>query len=118
MDLMLSIVGLAAIAGVYVLFPVFVQTYRRLRGPRVVRCPETLQATVVELEPGRGAAGALVGRTALRVKQCARWQEWPAHRDCDQDCLRGVHVEDAEAHALLAPSNRDSTSSSGGRARA
>jgi hypothetical protein len=110
MDLMLSIVGVAAIGGLYVLFPVFLQTYRRLRGPRVVRCPETLQATVVELEPGRGAAGALLGRSTLRVRECARWQEWPAHRDCDQDCLKGVSVEDAEGHALLTPTGRASTS--------
>ena len=101
MNLTLSIVGVLAIGGLYVLLPVFAQTYRRLRGPRVVRCPETLQPTVIDLDARRAAMGELRGRPRLNVRQCARWKEYPAHRDCDQDCLKGVNVVDAEKHALL-----------------
>jgi len=101
MNLMIGIAGILAIGGLYVLLPVFVHTYRSLRGPRVVRCPETLLATVIDLDARHGAAAALVGRSALRVRECERWKDHPAHRDCDQDCIKKVGVATAESHALL-----------------
>ena len=110
MNLTVGIVGVLAVGALYVLLPVFVYTYRRLRGPRVVRCPETAQATVIELDAVEGAAGALLGRSTLRVLDCARWQAWPLHRDCEQDCLKGVGVDLAGSHGLLMSAAADPTS--------
>jgi hypothetical protein len=102
MTLVIGIAGVVMIGALYVLLPVFLRTRQRLQGPRVVRCPETWQATEVELDAARGARGALFGRSTLSIRECDRWQRWPAHRDCDQDCLKGVRVETAESHGVLA----------------
>ena len=93
MNLMLCIAGVLAIALLYVLLPIFVQTYRSLREPRLVLCPETQQTTVIALDRSRAAAAALVGRSTLRVRQCGRWASFPWHRNCTQECLKGFRLE-------------------------
>jgi hypothetical protein len=108
MNLIIGIAGVVAIGALYVLLPVFAEGYRRLRGPRVVRCPETAQPTEVELDAVRAAAGALLGRSTLRVHECERWKGSAAQRDCEQGCLKDVTVDAAQTHALLM--SRDATS--------
>lgn len=76
-----AILGLAA---VYVLLPVVASAYRRLRGVRTVTCPRTQASTEIELDATHGALTAAVGPTELRVSRCG---EWPAHRDCGEQCL-------------------------------
>jgi hypothetical protein len=93
MNLMLCVGGVFAIGLLYVLLPVFMQTYRSLREPRMVRCPETQQPTVIALDRSRGAAGALFGRSTLRVRQCGRWAAFPWHRNCGQECLKEFRRE-------------------------
>jgi hypothetical protein len=66
-----------------------------------VRCPETLQATVVELDAAHGAGAALLGRSTVRVQECLRWTTSPARRNCDQECLKHVSVAAAQNHGLL-----------------
>jgi hypothetical protein len=104
MNVMLCIAGLLAIAALYVLLPVFMQTYRRVREPRLVQCPETQQATVVALDRSRAAAGALFGRSTLRVRQCGRWASFPWHRNCGQECLKGLRLDgDASGRSEVRP---------------
>jgi hypothetical protein len=90
MNLMLGIAGVFAVGSLYVLLPVFLQTYRSLRGTRTVQCPETREATVIALDRSRNAMAALVGREALRVRQCTRWAAFPWHANCGQECLNGT----------------------------
>jgi hypothetical protein len=101
MTFVIGVGGIVLIGALYVLLPVFLRTRQRLHGPRIVRCPETWQATEVELDAAHGAAGALLGRSTLRVQECARWKRWPAHRDCDQDCLKNISLDTAQNHGLL-----------------
>jgi hypothetical protein len=61
-----------------------ISTYRRLRGARLVACPETGAPAAVELDPLEAAATVAMGReTVLRVIGCSRW---PEHLDCAQHC--------------------------------
>ena len=92
MNLMLCVTGVLAIAAMYVLLPIFVQTYRSLREPRLVHCPETQETTVIVLDRSRAAAAALFGRSTLRVRHCGRWAAFPWHRNCRQECLKDLRV--------------------------
>ena len=78
------IAAIVALGAVYVLLPVAAGTYRRMRGPRTVMCPETLQATAIELDAKRAALRSAFGDVKPKVAKCARW---PEHQDCDQECL-------------------------------
>lgn len=55
-------------------------------GPRNVTCPATSQPEEIELDAARAALTAAAGQPELRIARCSRW---PAHRNCDQACLRG-----------------------------
>jgi hypothetical protein len=79
------IAAVVALGAVYVLLPVAAGTYRKMRGPRFVTCPETLQPTRIELDAKRAALMSTFGKDEPRVAKCARW---PEHHDCDQGCLK------------------------------
>lgn len=65
-----------------------VRTYRRHRGSRIVRCPESGTAEEIELDaPYAAVTQASIGLPLLRVKRCSRW---PRHERCDQECLSQV----------------------------
>jgi hypothetical protein len=56
----------------------------RLRGARIVTCPETEQPVAVDVDVRYAVAGALVGRPELRLRDCSRW---PERAHCGQECL-------------------------------
>ena len=73
----------------------------RLRGTRVVICPETHEPVSVTLDRGH-AAGTAVWETAdLRLATCTRW---PLPADCDQACVS----------QMVQPGNGTRPGSSGG----
>ena len=81
---------IAVIAGVgllYVVVPMVLDTYGKYMGTHLVQCPETGRVAALEVEAGRAALLAAVGRKHLQVKDCSRW---PERRDCPQECLRQV----------------------------
>jgi hypothetical protein len=96
--MILLAVGLVGV--VYVLLPIGIDTYLRLRGPRLVTCPETQAPVEIDLDARFGALTALSGRPALRVKECGRWQD-TALRTCAQGCLCGIDALAAQEHGLL-----------------
>ncbi len=93
--------AVAAIGLAYVLLPIGTYAYFRLRGPRLVTCPDTQAAAEVDIDAAGGAVTGLFGRPALRVKHCARWQDEQA-RSCAQGCLEGIDPLAAWEQALLA----------------
>jgi hypothetical protein len=94
-----TIVGaVLALAVVYVLVPVALGTYRRLRGPRYVVCPETDRCTEVSLGGIRAGLGSAAGGRWMRVSGCGRW---PEKKGCDQRCLAGIDAAWAAEHWLL-----------------
>lgn len=83
--LVTAIVGLAV---VYVLVPVFLQTFRRFRSPKRLPCPVTGGRAAVRIDASRAAlADVLAGRPRLRVGNCSLW---PERSGCGEGCLTGL----------------------------
>ena len=61
--------------------------YLKLRGKRLVACPETDQVAAVEVAAGTAALESLIGTPHLRLSECSRW---PEREGCGQDCLKQV----------------------------
>ena len=97
---LMTLAAVAAVGVLYVLVPIAAAAYLRLRGPRLVTCPATHGTLEVELDATHGALTALGGRPALRIGNCARWED-PAHRNCGQGCLDGIDPVTAGKHGLL-----------------
>ncbi len=63
--------------------------YLKLRGKRLVTCPETKKAAAVEVAAGTVAMEALTGPHHLRLSECSRW---PDRQNCGQECLRQMEA--------------------------
>ena len=101
MEPVLLVVAIVATAVMFVALPVGRDIYRRVRGPRVVVCPETRRPTEIEIDAGHAArSGVLKDKVDLRVRSCDRWTE--GHR-CNEACLEGVEVAEVAAHAIISP---------------
>jgi hypothetical protein len=70
----------------------------RMRGTRVVTCPETKQSAAVEVDAAHAAVSAMWEHADVRLKNCSRW---PERADCGQPCV-GQIVE--APHETLATS--------------
>ncbi len=84
---------------------VFCRTWLKIRGARVITCPETNAPAAVELDALR--AGLLrFTRPRLRLKECSRW---PERQNCGQECLREIAVapDDCLVRNILAHWYRD-----------
>jgi hypothetical protein len=97
---LMIVLAVVAVGCLYVLLPIAADAFFRLRGPRVVTCPETQASVEVDLDPGFGALTALTGHPKLRVKQCTRWED-ARLQDCAQGCLNGIDALAAQEHGLL-----------------
>ena len=69
-----------------------VRAYFRLKGKRLVTCPETHIPEAVNVAAGEAALGVFFNEPTLRLKQCSRW---PERQDCGQDCLQQVETDPA-----------------------
>ena len=78
------IVPIVTLAVLYVALPVVLDTYRRLRGPKIITCPETKQSAEIQLNAFPAALSALDGATDIRIEGCSRW---PRRSGCNQACL-------------------------------
>jgi hypothetical protein len=89
---------LAALVIVYVALAV--RTYVRMRGTRVVICPETHEPAAVTVDAGHAAVSALWDKPDLQLKTCSRW---PEKHDCNQACTGQIAVspEDTLAANIL-----------------
>jgi hypothetical protein len=85
------LVGLALVAVVFVLVPVAGGVYMRLRGLRLLRCPETRVPAAVGLDAAYAAWTAAFWRPLLRVRSCTLWPRRAgcAQRRCDLPELAG-----------------------------
>lgn len=72
------VVGLLVLVG---------RTYAKMRGTRLVTCPENNETAAVEVDATRAAALSLLGQREVRLKDCSRW---PEKEGCGQDCLRQI----------------------------
>jgi hypothetical protein len=67
-----------------------VQAYFRLRGQRLVTCPETKAPAAVAVSAKEAALGAFVNEPTLRLQECSRW---PERENCGQECLQQVEAD-------------------------
>lgn len=73
----------------------------RMRGTRVVVCPETNDAVAVTVDAAHSAMSALWENGDIRIKTCTHW---PERQDCDQGCAAQIAIapHDTRATAILA----------------
>lgn len=99
----LVIGAILALGVVYVLLPVVVGAFRRYRGTKTLRCPETGDHAEVDLDERHATFTAAFKKPDLRVTQCSRW---PEKDSCDEDCLHEP-VNQPALHAISpAPAER------------
>lgn len=87
-------------AGTVVLVAVVfvVRSWLKIRGIRVITCPETGRKAGVELD---AAIGVVLSGSAPRLSSCTRW---PEKQNCGQECLREIAEtgENCLARTILA----------------
>lgn len=66
------------------------RTYFRLRGDRLITCPESHTAEAVQVAAGEAALGTFFNEPTLQLKQCSRW---PERENCGQDCLQQIEAD-------------------------
>lgn len=66
---------------------VFLTSYFRFRGKRLITCPETKQPAAVDVDAWHAATTTATLATHLRLKDCTRW---PERRNCGQECLAQI----------------------------
>lgn len=76
---------LAAVLAVYL--GIAIRTAYKLRGKRVVICPETRKPAGVHVDLGHAATTAVWERADIRLNACSRW---PERADCDQPCVAQI----------------------------
>src|SRR5262249_30928671 len=59
----------------------------RLRGSRILTCPETHKPVSVTIDTGHAAVTAVWEKADLRLATCSRW---PERQDCDQACVAQI----------------------------
>jgi hypothetical protein len=91
MNPLVVLAAIATLALVYVIVPVVLHDYRRMRGVIRVVCPETGSSEEVELHAAHAALSGFIGEPRLRLTQCSRW---PDRQGCGQACLKQIHVAD------------------------
>lgn len=81
----------AAVLGVLAAFIVlsdFAHTWFRVRGVRVITCPENLQPAAVTIDAAKAAKMmAITGEEDLHLTTCSRWPEMAG---CAQECLTQI----------------------------
>jgi len=70
-----------------------IRVYFRFRGTRLVTCPETHEAAVVELAARLMAMQAILDDPCLMLSECSRW---PIRQGCGQNCLRQIEARPSE----------------------
>ena len=62
--------------------------YFRMRGTRIVVCPETEELAAVNIDAGHAAFSAVREKADIELTSCSRWQGVP---QCDQACTAQQH---------------------------
>ena len=88
--LLYIVVVLVAAGLLYALLRRPVSEYVRMRGTRVVACPENEQPAAVTVDARRAALTAAAGHEHLRLDSCSRW---PEKAGCGQECLRQIGAQ-------------------------
>ncbi len=82
-------VAMAAAVAVYLMVRIYeaARVYVKVRGKRLVTCPENLKCAAVGVDARRAAREAFWDEPRLRLRECSRW---PERQDCGQACLKQI----------------------------
>ena len=86
---------LALVLAIYVVMATV--AYIRMRGTRVIVCPETKEAAAVKVDGGHAAMTAVWDSEDIRLRSCSRW---PEREGCDQSCTGQIAVAPQETRAF------------------
>lgn len=82
---LLIVLFIALVVAAYVI--IAVAAYVRMRGTRIVICPETERAAAVSVDASHAALGAMRERADVRLETCSRW---PERKNCAQGCVAQI----------------------------
>jgi hypothetical protein len=77
-------------------FVIALTAWLRVRGTRIVSCPETHKPAAVRVDAGHAAVTAVWEKADLRLTACARW---PERAGCDQACTAQIVQAPQETRA-------------------
>jgi hypothetical protein len=60
------------------------RAYFRYQDSKIITCPETGEAAIVEVDAVHAALTSMVGQPDIRLQNCWRW---PLRENCGQECL-------------------------------
>jgi hypothetical protein len=67
-----------------------VREFVRMRGDRVVACPDNNQTVAVHVDARHAALTSAAGHERLRLESCTRW---PEKAGCGQECLKQIEAQ-------------------------
>jgi hypothetical protein len=91
--LLYVVVFLVAAGLLFLLLRRPVSEYVRMRGTRVVACPENELPAAVAVDARHAAFTAAGGHEHLRLEACSRW---PERAGCGQECLKQIEAQPAD----------------------
>jgi hypothetical protein len=75
------------------------RVWRRLRGDRLVTCPETGRTSAVRIDARHAATSMLLDGTAsVRLAQCSRW---PSRESCDEACVHEATTTECSVRHIV-----------------
>jgi hypothetical protein len=83
-----ALAAMAVLIAAFLLFRIL-RSYFRLRGKRLVTCPQNRKPAAVSLAAVRLARDSALGKPPLRLSECSRW---PELQGCGQDCLKEIEA--------------------------
>jgi len=87
------VIAIVAAAAVLIGAWIFLKSYLRFRGVRLLACPENRKPAAVAVGPWHAAVTGWYGKPALAVRECSRW---PERAGCDQACVAEIRAAPAE----------------------
>ena len=88
--LLYFVVTIAVVGVLYGLLRRPIREYIRMRGARVITCPDNEQPAAVRVDAGHAAFTAAGGHEHLRLDSCSRW---PEKAGCGQECLKQIETQ-------------------------
>src|SRR6266540_577287 len=85
---------LAAVLAMYL--GIAIRTWTRLRGRRVVGCPESRRPAGVTVDLGHAIMSAVWERADVRIAGCSRW---PERKGCGETCVPQIEASKEETDA-------------------
>lgn len=93
-ELFIAILMAAVVAAYAVLA---IAAYFRMRGTRIVTCPESKQPAAVTVDAARSALGRVFDPSDVEISTCSRW---PGRPECAQACATEIAREPGRTTAF------------------